>query len=166
MKKISKPFHNWNIWYGYCEIIRFESRHILAQRRSDKYILCDSISTVAFEVFQSLKCKEKQIQEKNVLSTVKRNTACDYSSVEIAHSQKNCQILRCYFEQSDNYKCWFTNLIRRTHRLYSSLSFSSLGNAKNLQVWLSDEWLHVGAKQYTIVFVPIKFFGQKAIIFK
>ena len=40
-----------------------------------------------------------------------------------------------------------TNLIRRIHRLYSSFSFSALGNLKYLQVWLSDEWLHDGAKQ-------------------
>ena len=41
----------------------------------------------------------------------------------------------------------FTNLIRRIHRLCSFVAFSGLGKAKNWQVWLSDAWLHVGAKQ-------------------
>ena len=57
-----------------------------------------------------------------------------------------------------------TNLIIRIHRLNSSLSFSALGNLKYLQVWLSDEWLHDGAKLYTISVRLDLFLITKAII--
>ena len=57
-----------------------------------------------------------------------------------------------------------TNLIIRIHHLYSSLSFSALGNLKYLQVWLTDEWLHDGAKPYTISVRLDLFLITKAII--
>ena len=71
---------------------------MLAQQRSDKYINY-SFSTVVFEVFQSLKCNEKQIQKRKTYSVPTNLTLhAISSSVEIAHSQKIAK-------QSNNYKC-------------------------------------------------------------
>lgn len=71
--------------YGHREILSFESKHMLAQWRSDKHIF---FQHSCIRGFQNLKCNEKQIH-KNLLSTHKLDTTCACSSVEIAHSQKN-----------------------------------------------------------------------------
>ena len=106
----------------------------------------------------SSKVCEKLLELKH--SQTKRmfeNTACDRSDIDsflqssewmkISYNCTFAQNCRIWFSSDKIIINTFTNLIRRIHRLYSFFSFTSLGNEKNLQVWLSDEWLHDGAKQ-------------------